>query len=173
MTQLCRTSHCYNRKYCHRDRWSWPRWRVVYWFVWRPLPQRSGTIDAPVAAPVQVSFDARGVPHIRAASIDDALFTQGYVTAQDRLWQMDSSAPLSPRGDLAEMIGPGALEVRRESRRLRLRRIAEDAYVTLARGRPRRRSRPTPAASTTSSPPISTICPSSSRCWAISRGRGA
>src|SRR5580693_6812572 len=103
---------------------------IVYWFALRPLPQRSGAIVAPVAAPVQVAFDALGVPHIRAASIDDALFTQGYVTAQDRLWQMEELRRYSA-GDLAEVVGPAALESDKESRRLRIRRIAEDAYATL------------------------------------------
>jgi penicillin amidase len=106
---------------------------VVYWFAWRPLPQRSGTLDAPVAAPVQVAFDARGMPHIRAANIDDALFTQGYVTAQDRLWQMEALRRYSA-GDLSEVVGQAALESDEESRRLRIRRIAEDAYVTLPAG---------------------------------------
>ncbi len=103
---------------------------VVYWYAWRPLPQRSGSIAAPVAAPVTVAFDALGVPHIHAASLEDALFTQGYVTAQDRLWQMDLLRRYNA-GDLAEVFGPAALESDRESRRLRMRRIAEDAYVSL------------------------------------------
>jgi penicillin amidase len=103
---------------------------VVYWCVWRPLPQRSGSIEVPVAAPVVVRFDAHGVPHVQAASFDDALFVQGYVTAQDRLWQMDALRRLAA-GDLAEVIGPAAIESDRESRRLRMRRIAERAYVDL------------------------------------------
>jgi penicillin amidase len=103
---------------------------ILYWFVWRPLPQRSGTINAGVSAKVYVSFDERGVPHIRAGNLEDALFTQGYVTAQDRLWQMDALRRYSG-GDLAEILGPSALETDEESRRLRLRRIAENAYVTL------------------------------------------
>ncbi len=103
---------------------------AVYWYVWRPLPQRSGTVQAPVAAPVSVAFDARGVPHIRAGSLEDALFVQGYVTAGDRLWQMDMLRRYTA-GDLSEVVGPSALETDRESRRLRLRRIAEDAYITL------------------------------------------
>jgi penicillin G amidase len=103
---------------------------LFYWFVWRPLPQRSGTVEAPVDAAVSVAFDARGVPHIRAASLDDALFVQGYVTAQDRLWQMDALRRFTA-GELSEVVGPAALDTDRESRRLRLRRIAEDAYTTL------------------------------------------
>lgn len=106
---------------------------AVYWFVWRPLPQQSGTIEAGVTAPVSVSFNEKGVPHIRAQNQEDALFVQGYVTAQNRLWQMDALRRYSA-GDLAEIIGPSALESDEESRRLRLRRIAEDAYVTLPAG---------------------------------------
>ena len=103
---------------------------LVYWYAWRPLPQRSGAIDAPIGATASVAFDALGVPHIRAASQEDALFVQGYVTAQDRLWQMDALRRYAG-GDLAEILGPAGLDSDRESRRLRLRRIAEDAYVAL------------------------------------------
>jgi len=102
----------------------------IYWYVWRPLPQRSGAVAAPVAAPVTVAFDTLGVPHIRAASQEDALIAQGYVTAQDRLWQMDSLRRYAA-GDLAEIVGQAALESDRESRQLRLRRIAEESYTRL------------------------------------------
>ncbi|HJZ96581.1 MAG TPA: penicillin acylase family protein, partial [Candidatus Solibacter sp.] len=101
---------------------------LAYWFVWRPLPQRSGSISSPAQA--SVAFDTLGVPHIRATTLDDALFAQGYVTAQDRLFQMDVLRRLNA-GDLAEVFGTPALESDREMRRLRLRRIAEEAYVTL------------------------------------------
>jgi len=103
---------------------------IVGWIVWRPLPQRSGTISAPLDAPVSVAFDAHGVPHVRASSLEDALFVQGYLTAQDRLWQMDALRRYDA-GDLAEILGPNLLESDRESRRLRLRRIAENGYVSL------------------------------------------
>lgn len=103
---------------------------ILYWFAWRPLPQRSGDVAAPVGAATSVSFDTLGEPHIRAASLDDAFFTQGYVTAQDRLWQMDALRRFAA-GDLAEIFGPNLLESDREARGMRLRRIAEDAYSTL------------------------------------------
>ncbi len=103
---------------------------AAYWFVWRPLPQRSGSIATFVTNPVAVDFDARGMPHIRAATFDDALFAQGYVTAQDRLWQMDAMRRYDA-GELSEVLGPGLLETDRESRRLRFRRIAESAYLRL------------------------------------------
>jgi len=103
---------------------------LVYWYAWRPLPERSGTIEAPLAAGATASFDIRGEPHIRAASQEDAFFVQGYVTAQDRLFQMDALRRYAS-GSLAEVLGPSALESDRESCKLRLRRVAEDAYVTL------------------------------------------
>ena len=106
---------------------------VVYWFAWRPLPERSGSVAAPISAPATVRFDTHGEPHIQAATVEDALFLQGYVTAQDRLWQMDGLRRFAG-GTLAEILGPAFLESDQESRRLRMRRIAEDAYVTLPPG---------------------------------------
>src|SRR5450631_3424655 len=94
---------------------------LVYWYAWRPLPQRSGTIDAPLTAGATVSFDTHGEPHIRAGSQEDAFFVQGYVTAQDRLFQMDALRRYAS-GSLAEVFGPSMLESDRESRKLRLRR---------------------------------------------------
>lgn len=103
---------------------------AAYWFVYRALPQTSGTITAPVSQRVTIARDALGVPHISAASEDDAFFAQGYVEAQDRLFQMDGLRRLAG-GDLAEIAGPAALELDRDSRRLRMRRVAEMAYASL------------------------------------------
>jgi penicillin amidase len=103
---------------------------LVYWYAWRPLPQRSGRIAAPLGAAATVSFDGLGVPHIRAASQEDAVFLQGYTTAQDRLWQMEGLRRFAA-GDLAEILGQAGLESDRDARRMRMRRIAEAAYVTL------------------------------------------
>src|SRR5450755_897420 len=103
---------------------------AVYQLVYRALPQTSGTLIAPVAQRVTIARDALGVPHITAASEDDAFFAQGYVVAQDRLFQMDGLRRLAG-GNLAEIVGPAALELDRDSRRLRMRRIAEVAYASL------------------------------------------
>ncbi len=99
----------------------------VWWFFWRPLPQVSGSVTAPVSARVEVIRDALGAPYIRAATQDDALFAQGYVTASERLWQMDALRRTAA-GDLSEVIGPATLKVDEESRKLRMRRIAETIY---------------------------------------------
>ena len=103
---------------------------AVYWVAYRPLPQTSGELSAPISQKGTVVRDALGVPHIAAASIDDAIFLQGYVTAQDRLWQMDALRRLAA-GELSEVIGPATLETDRESRRLRMRRTAEAHVRTL------------------------------------------
>jgi penicillin amidase len=97
---------------------------AAYWLGWRPLPQTSGDMTAPIGARATVTRDALGIPHISAASWEDAIFLQGYVTAQDRMWQMDAARRLAA-GELAEVIGSSALNQDQDSRRLRLSRIAE------------------------------------------------
>jgi penicillin amidase len=97
---------------------------AVYWFGWRSLPETSGSLAAPIAENATVARDARGVPHVAAASWQDAVFLQGYVTAQDRMWQMDALRRVAA-GELAEVAGAAALETDRESRRWRMSRIAE------------------------------------------------
>jgi len=104
---------------------------AVYWYGWRPLGETSGTITAGVSAPATISRDALGIPHIRAASVEDALYLEGYAMAQDRLWQMDGMRRIAA-GELAEIAGPAALENDRQARRLRIRRIAEQQQQTLA-----------------------------------------
>ena len=87
--------------------------------------------DTPLELVGMQGVIADGVPHIHASNLDDALFAQGYVTASERLWQMDSLRRLSA-GDLSEIVGVPGLQFDRESRRLRIRRIAEEIYPNLA-----------------------------------------
>jgi penicillin amidase len=95
------------------------------------LPQLDGSLTVyGLAAPVTVDRDARGVPHIRAASLDDLVFAQGFVTAQDRLWQMDLLRRYAA-GELAAILGPSGLGHDRLQRTLQLRTAAENAFVTL------------------------------------------
>src|SRR5450432_3169550 len=97
---------------------------AAYWYAWRPLPQTSGQIGAPISAEGRIARDAKGVPHIQAASREDAIFLQGYAMAQDRLWQMDGLRRRAS-GELAEIVGQAALESDQEARRMNLRQIAE------------------------------------------------
>jgi len=69
------------------------------------LPQLDGDSHITgISAPVTVRRDAHGMPHIQAATQDDLFIAQGYVTAQDRLWQMDSYRR-NANGELAEVLG--------------------------------------------------------------------
>ncbi|MEX2264498.1 MAG: penicillin acylase family protein [Bryobacteraceae bacterium] len=104
---------------------------LVYWFGYRPLPQTSGRVADFLAERAAVNRDSLGVPHIRAASLEDALAVQGYVTAQDRLWQMEGLRRLAA-GELAEVFGPAMVRADRETRVLRLRRIAEAAAESMS-----------------------------------------
>ena len=97
---------------------------AVYWLAIRPLPKTSGEISAPIRSAATIQRDARGVPHIRASSWQDAIFLQGFVTAQDRLWQMDVLRRFGA-GELAEVFGPAALGEDERARRMRIREIAE------------------------------------------------
>ena len=58
--------------------------------------------------PVELIFDERRVPHIFATNTEDAFFAQGYITAYNRLWQMDMSTR-KVSGRLAEVVGERAL----------------------------------------------------------------
>ncbi len=105
---------------------------AAYWYAWRPLAKTSGEISAPISSAASIERNARGVPDITAATWEDAIFLQGYVTAQDRLWQMDALRRLAG-GELAEVVGKAALNSDREARALRMRRIAEQHWRTLPR----------------------------------------
>jgi len=95
------------------------------------LPQLDGSLAVyGLAAPVTVARDARGVPHIRAASMDDLIFAQGYVTAGDRLWQMDLLRRHAA-GLLAAVLGRSMLEHDRLQRTLQLRASADRALAVL------------------------------------------
>jgi len=99
-----------------------------FWFyraVRAALPQVEGTIHLPaLTAPVTVSRDSLGVPTISAGSVSDLFYAQGYVTAQDRLWQMDVTRRYAS-GDLSEIFGPEYVKVDRAQRILGLRQVAE------------------------------------------------
>ncbi len=61
-----------------------------------------------LSASVDVYYDSYGVPHVYAASDDDAAYALGYVHARDRMFQMDFLRRAG-RGRLAEMLGPAAV----------------------------------------------------------------
>lgn len=95
------------------------------------LPQLDGALrTAGLSQPVTVTRDRIGVPHITAANLDDLYFAQGYVTAQDRLWQMDITRRYSA-GEMSEILGEDLLEHDREQRVLGMSDLAERAAAAL------------------------------------------
>jgi penicillin amidase len=119
------------------------RWRALAWLllilivaavggiVWlyaiarSPLPELDGTISVSgISGPVSVIRDNHGVPTIEAATLDNLFFAQGYVTAQDRLFQMDLFRRAAS-GELSEIVGNVTLKQDRQQRILGLRAAAE------------------------------------------------
>jgi penicillin G amidase len=108
----------------------------LYWMARSPLPQLDGSISVHgLSSKVRVVRDEHGVPTIEAATLDDLFFAQGYITAQDRLWQMDLMRRAAA-GELSEIIGEATLKMDREQRILGLR-IGADAAVRMLSARDR------------------------------------
>ncbi|MGA7299481.1 MAG: penicillin acylase family protein [Candidatus Sulfotelmatobacter sp.] len=109
----------------------------AYFIARSALPQLDGSLSVKgLSAPVNVTRDAHGVPAIEAANLDDLFFAQGYVTAQDRLWQMDVMRRFGS-GELSEILGEDTLKIDREQRILGLRAAAQKS---LGMASPRDRS---------------------------------
>lgn len=104
----------------------------IWWFVYRPLPKLDGTIRLPgLQSEVTVERDNWGVPHIRANSVEDLAEAQGYVMAQDRLWQMDLLRRAT-RGQLSEVLGTPTVEIDKDFRILNFNRAAERDVATMS-----------------------------------------
>lgn len=92
------------------------------------VPEMTGTLRLNgLNAPVEISRDTLGIPHILASSIHDAFFAQGFVHAQDRLFQMDADRHRA-YGRFAEFAGPVALPQDLLVRRFRLEASARADY---------------------------------------------
>ncbi len=85
------------------------------------LAQIEGEIGVPgLAREVEVLRDRWGVAHIYAQTVEDLFFAQGFVAAQDRLWQLDMWRRVG-EGRLSEIVGAAAFERDRLARLLRYR----------------------------------------------------
>ena len=78
---------------------------------------------------VRIVRDRWGVPHIYAANMDDLFFAQGFVQAQDRLWQMDMYRR-TWSGELAEILGPSYVAHDRLARLMQYRGPWDDREWT-------------------------------------------
>ena len=103
----------------------------VAWTVRRSFPQVDGTITlSGLRAPVEVVRDAWGIPQIYADSTEDLFFGQGYVQAQDRMWQMDFNRHITA-GRLSEMFGKSQIDTDKYIRTMGWRRTAEKELALL------------------------------------------
>ena len=98
-----------------------------WWFVSRAKPKLDGSTSiGGLKDGVIIDRDQWGRPWIRGKSVMDVVTAQGYVMAQDRLWQMDLLRRAAS-GDLSEIFGEVALPIDKENRTLGMRQAAERA----------------------------------------------
>ena len=97
--------------------------------VRKSFPQENGTIAIPgLEGEVKVLRDEWGIAQVYAASDHDLFLAQGYVTAQDRFWQMDFWRHIGS-GRLSEMFGESQLEKDRFLRTMGWKKIAEQEFA--------------------------------------------
>jgi penicillin amidase len=98
---------------------------VLVWTIQRSFPTLDGAIEVKgISSDVDVLRDVRGVPTIVADSTDDLFYTQGYVHAQDRFWEMDFRRHVTS-GRLSELFGESQLDTDKFLRTLGWHEIAE------------------------------------------------
>jgi penicillin amidase len=101
-------------------------------FMRRAFPKTKGAVKVEgLHAPVEIYRDRDGVPHIYADTMEDLLFAQGYVHAQDRFWQMDFYRRAGD-GRISELFGEATLGIDKYLRTMGFRAIAEQEYPLLA-----------------------------------------
>ena len=104
---------------------------ALAWVTGRALPQTSGTLTVPgLERPVTVVRDVAGIAHIRAETVHDLFMAQGFVHAQERMWQMEVWRHISA-GRLAEMFGESQLDTDRFVRTLGWRQATERDWAAM------------------------------------------
>lgn len=96
------------------------------------VPKYTGTLALKgLSAPVEVRSDDYGVPHIIAQNEADLFFAQGYITARERLFQMDT-VRLAGRGELSSLFGEATLEKDRFLKTVGFHRLARKGYAAMS-----------------------------------------
>ena len=111
---------------------------ALAWFVTPPVKVSSQSAATPprslqfagLSARVTVRRDERGIPYIEAANDEDLYFAQGYVTASDRLWQMDLQRRTA-RGELSEIFGQTTIPQDKLHRTFGFGRLIDQAAANL------------------------------------------
>jgi len=86
-------------------------------------PRQGERVVAGLDARVEIRFDARARPFVRATTLGDALFAEGFLHARERLWQMELLRRAG-RGRLSQALGPDLLESDRELWRVGVPQLA-------------------------------------------------
>ena len=98
----------------------------------RAVPQRDGTLAvAGLREGATVRRDANGIAYIEASNAHDLFLAQGYVHAQDRLWQMEVLRHIAA-GRVAELFGPAEADTDAFIRTLGWRQAAEADYAVVS-----------------------------------------
>lgn len=93
--------------------------------------QTDGDFELPgLSAPVTVKRDVKGMAFVFAQNLDDAILAQGFVTAQDRLFQMQVSR-LFAQGRISELVGEKGLKIDRRMRSIGIHRLAKKQAALL------------------------------------------
>lgn len=97
----------------------------------RRLPQQNGRLYLPrLTRPASINRDQFGIVTIHAANRHDLFFAQGFVHAQDRLWQMELNRRAAT-GTLSAILGPATLDTDRLARTLGFARLAQHTLARL------------------------------------------
>jgi len=95
------------------------------------VPKYTGNLDvAGLTAPVEVRTDEHGIPHIFAETDEDLFFAQGFITARERMFQMDFTR-LAGKGELSTLFGETTIESDRCFKTLGFYRAAQGEYDNL------------------------------------------
>ena len=98
---------------------------LVYTLPYLNSYQTDGTIALPgLSKPVTVIRDEKGMPYIKAENFEDVIMAQGFVTAQDRLFQMQLNRMMA-QGRISELAGDKAIGLDTRMRTIGIHRIAK------------------------------------------------
>lgn len=97
----------------------------------KAVPSYTGTLKIEgLSSTVEVRTDENGIPHIFADNEKDLFFAQGYITARERLFQMELTR-LAGRGELSTLFGEAVLSKDRFLRTVGFHRLAAKGYEAL------------------------------------------
>lgn len=89
----------------------------------RSLPQTNGSLKVQgLVEPVEIDRDGLGIPHVKASTQEDLFFAQGFVHAQDRLFQMDLNRRVAT-GTLSEILGEISVETDKLARQFEFSKL--------------------------------------------------